>query len=75
MTVVRSIFRDLVDRRLWPVAVALVAALVAVPLLLGRGDAGATDAGPRTAPLPPAAGSAVSVATAGNTRARERRGK
>jgi hypothetical protein len=31
---IRNIFADLVDRRLWPVAVVLVAALVAVPVLL-----------------------------------------
>lgn len=31
----RNVISDLVEKRLWPVAVALVAALVAVPILLG----------------------------------------
>jgi hypothetical protein len=51
MSAVRTIFTDLVDRRLWPVALALVAALVAVPVLLGGGS----DPAPVTAPAPIAA--------------------
>jgi hypothetical protein len=50
MKPVRTIFNDLVDRRLWPVAVALVAALVAVPVVLGRGSTA-----PRSAPAAPVA--------------------
>jgi hypothetical protein len=38
MSAVRNLITDLVDRRLWPVAVALLAALVAVPVLLGGGS-------------------------------------
>jgi hypothetical protein len=38
MNPVRNILNDLVDRRLWPVALALVAALVAVPVMLGGGS-------------------------------------
>jgi hypothetical protein len=38
MSAVRNALTDLVDRRLWPVALALVAALVAVPVLLGGGS-------------------------------------
>jgi hypothetical protein len=38
MNPVRTILADLVDRRLWPVALALVAALVAVPVMLGGGS-------------------------------------
>jgi hypothetical protein len=43
---VRNLLRDLVERRLWPVALLLVAAAVAVPVYLGRssGDA-SSDAG------------------------------
>jgi hypothetical protein len=37
MKPVRALLADLVERRLWPVAVALVVALVAVPVVLGRG--------------------------------------
>jgi hypothetical protein len=36
MNAVRGLLRDLVERRLWPVALLLVAALVAVPVYLGR---------------------------------------
>ena len=38
-------FRQLVDRKLWPLAILLIAALAAVPMLLSKDDA---------APLPPA---------------------
>ncbi|MFL5846985.1 MAG: hypothetical protein ACJ762_20065 [Solirubrobacteraceae bacterium] len=41
-----AIRHDLVEKRLWPVALALVLALIAVPLLLGR------SAAAPTAPLP-----------------------
>jgi len=55
MTFARTLIRELVDKRLWPVAVLLVLALVAVPLMLGGGgsassveplsDVAAPDAG------------------------------
>jgi hypothetical protein len=46
MNAVRGLVRDLVERRLWPVALLLVVAAVAVPLYLGRAstDDGAVDA-------------------------------
>jgi hypothetical protein len=57
MTIARALVRDLVDKRLWPVAVLLVAALIAVPLLLaGGGSAGK--------PVPAAAIDADTSATA-----------
>jgi hypothetical protein len=43
MNAVRGIVRDLVDRRLWPVALLLVAAVVAVPVYLGKSSS--NDAG------------------------------
>ncbi len=43
MTFVRNLLSDLVARRLWPVAVVLLAALVAVPVLLA-GDVEAPPA-------------------------------
>jgi hypothetical protein len=44
MSFLRNLLADLVEKRLWPVAVALAAALVAVPFLLGGGgDAGEAD--------------------------------
>ena len=49
----RQIARDLMDKRLWPVALLLLAALVAAPLLIG--GSGAEPA----APAAPAAGAAA----------------
>jgi hypothetical protein len=58
MPFLRNVLKDLVDKRLWPVAALLVAALVAVPVVLGRsGDDAAT-----TASLP-ATGAAVGTGT------------
>jgi hypothetical protein len=42
MNAVRGVLRDLVERRLWPVALLLVAAAVAVPVYLGRSSDDAT---------------------------------
>lgn len=36
MTLVRNVYNDLVEKRLWPVAVALVIALVAIPIGLSK---------------------------------------
>src|SRR4029453_13927472 len=47
MKAIRGVLQDLVERKLWPVAVLLLAAAVAVPVYLGRS---ASDADP---PLPP----------------------
>jgi hypothetical protein len=58
MSAVRSIISDLVDRRLWPVALALVGALVAVPVLLGGSSA------PAPAPAAPIANAAAAGGTA-----------
>ncbi|HEU4975999.1 MAG TPA: hypothetical protein VFT50_12975 [Baekduia sp.] len=45
MTFLRNVLHDLVEKRLWPVAVALLIALVAVPVVLGGsgGDAGTDE--------------------------------
>lgn len=48
MKQLRDILSDLVERRLWPVALALVVALVAVPIVLGRGGASVPPATPAT---------------------------
>lgn len=56
----RNVITDLVEKRLWPVAVALVAALVAVPILLG---------GKSDAVTPPAVASTASTATPATTAA------
>ena len=47
MTAVRGLLRDLVERRLWPIAILLIAAAVAVPLYLVRSSAD----GPRLPPV------------------------
>jgi hypothetical protein len=53
---VRNLIRDLIERRLWPVALLLAVALAAVPVVLGHGgsDAASTAALPAT----PATGAA-----------------
>ena len=50
MTFLRALWSDLVEKRLWPVALALVIALVAVPVVLTR-----SSGGEELAPLPAAA--------------------
>jgi len=44
MSFLRNVLHDLVEKRLWPVAVALVAALVAVPIVLGGKSDAVTSA-------------------------------
>jgi hypothetical protein len=65
VTFVRGIWTDLVDKRLWPIAVALVVAAVAIPVLLHKqaasvpaAPAAQDAAGPRIA-----AGSSISLNT------------
>jgi hypothetical protein len=41
MSFVKNVLHDLVEKRLWPVAIALIAALVAVPIVLGGSSSGA----------------------------------
>jgi hypothetical protein len=64
---VRDLLSDLVERRLWPVALLLVAALVAVPLLLAKSPSTtATSASAPALPAPAGGGAAepaVSLAT------------
>jgi hypothetical protein len=54
-TPLRSLWDDLVERRLWPVAVALVIALVAIPVLLSK--PAKTASPPSPAPAATGAGS------------------
>lgn len=77
MTFLRNIGADLVEKRLWPVAVALLVALVAVPTLLAKSpsdDAGVTPAAPiaGAAAAKPDAVLALNTAPAGR---RKRGGK
>jgi hypothetical protein len=71
MSAVRTVISDLVDRRLWPVALALVAALVAVPVLLGGGSSTPAPAAPVANATPATAGTAqaaISVSTPSTAR-------
>jgi hypothetical protein len=67
MKPVRTLFNDLVDRRLWPVALALVAALVAVPVMLGGSKSSSAAPAEPIASAPagtsPTAQAAISVST------------
>jgi hypothetical protein len=54
MSFLRNVLHDLIQKKLWPVAVALVAAIIAVPIVLGgSSDAGAPAASVATAPTGP----------------------
>jgi hypothetical protein len=76
MNFARALIRDLVDKRLWPIAVVLVAALVAVPLLLSGGGDGAADDAPLAARAPADADAAkvAAVKLAGPPSGRSRPG-
>lgn len=59
MSLLRDIWADLVEKRLWPVAALLVAAMIAAPVVLAGGSGEEAPAGPVAAPAPaPAAASA-----------------
>lgn len=65
----RQVGRELIDKRLWPVAVVLLAALVAVPVLIGGSNSDAAApaavaaADPGAAAVPPTAEPAGQAAT------------
>jgi hypothetical protein len=59
MTLLRSLLDDLVEKRLWPIALLLAITAVAVPVVLGRSGAGA-----RAASAPPATAAADGAAAA-----------
>jgi hypothetical protein len=61
MPFLRNVLKDLVDKRLWPVALLLVAALVAAPIVLGRSS---DAAAPAPAPIAGTATPATDGATA-----------
>lgn len=64
MSFVKNVWADLVERKLWPVAVLLLAALVALPLLLGRAHgASVTPALPATPGAAAPSAHVVSLAT------------
>jgi hypothetical protein len=57
MSIVQDLISDLREKRLWPVAVALLVALVAVPVVLSSGS----NSGVPVAQIPPAPGPSASV--------------
>ena len=63
-------FKQLVERRLWPIALLLVAAIVAMPMLLGS-DAEQDAAMPTTAALPAGQGATEPVVSLGDEDRRE----
>lgn len=79
MQFVRNVVDDLVEKRLWPVALLLVVLLVAVPVVLGSGGGGdAGDAPLPTAPVTddgPLAGGTAITAEAATTRRQDRGGR
>jgi hypothetical protein len=72
MTFARNLWRDLVDKRLVPVVAVLVAALVAVPILIGSGSSKPkTSAAPPPAAAAPDAGVAAAVSLNTSTSSKE----
>jgi hypothetical protein len=64
MRPLRTLLNELVERRLWPVALLLVLALVAVPLLLAKPAASTDDGAPPATSPPEAQAAAVAAARA-----------
>jgi hypothetical protein len=58
MSVPRNMLKELVDRKLWPIALVLIVALVAVPLLLTK-QAPTDIVTPPTGPLPYSSGTTL----------------
>jgi hypothetical protein len=76
MTLLRSLFDDLVEKRLWPIALLLAITAVAVPVVLGRSGAGAgaASAPPATAAADGAAAATPAVEIVGPAAVRGRSG-
>jgi hypothetical protein len=60
-TSLRTVFQDLVERRLWPVALALVVALIAIPVLLSNSSSETASTTTPVPPVTPATGAAGSL--------------
>ena len=67
MTFLHNVFQDLVDKKLWPIAAALVVALLAMPILIGGGaepvaeQAAVPGPAAQAANAPPSARAAISL--------------
>jgi hypothetical protein len=64
MRPLRNLLNELVERRLWPVALLLLVALVAVPLLLAKPASSTTDDAPASGTAPAAVAAAAHAAAA-----------
>ena len=53
---ISGIYQDLVQRRLWPIALALVIALIAIPVLLSKSASESSGTSTTPAPVAPAGG-------------------
>jgi hypothetical protein len=73
MSTVRKLVEDLVEKRLWPVALLLVIAVIAVPVLIGRG-AGSSATPAAQAPAAPVASATPAVDLVGPPAVRSRPG-
>jgi hypothetical protein len=76
MNAIRTLVRDLFEKRLWPVALALVVAAVAVPLLIGGGRSASAVPDPAIvlAAAPPSAPASPVVELVGPPSVRSRPG-
>jgi hypothetical protein len=75
MNFVRGLIRELVDKRLWPVAIGLVVALIVVPIMLSRGGGGADVPPPAVAPGDAGGSKVVAIELTGPPSVRSRPGK
>jgi hypothetical protein len=75
VTLLRNLLSDLVDRRLWPIALLLAIAAVAIPVVLGSGGEGATDAPAAPLPADAVASPVPAVEVVGPAAVRSRAGK
>ncbi len=75
MSFVRNLIRDLVDKRLWPVALLMLVAIVAIPVL-GGGLGGSDSAGEEAVlPVTPNSATSSAVELLGPPSVRKRPGK
>lgn len=71
MSFFKNVWTDLIERRLWPVAIGLVIALVAVPVVLGRSGGGSSEDAAAPATVAPASGTpATQVVSLATTKAK-----
>lgn len=75
MTFFQNLWRDLVDKKLWPVAVALLLAAIAVPFLIDTGSSEDSAAAPAPVVAPQDTTGDVTVATTDTAKQQGRSGK